>query len=243
MNSNVNFFTRAFLFSTLVLTSIACDIDGVSPEPGSITTENRSVADFNSLDIESGIRVTVTQGNTESTRIEAREGYQPYILTEVRNNTLRIRVDNRLKSRRGSEIRAYVTMRTLTNVWASGGSRVTSDYDFKPDQFTTSLSGGSYLRLPISTNSVSVDASGGSEAEIAGTAQTLTVDDISGGSKLLTADLRVTNCTLEASGGSTADVNVSEELRVRASGGSVVRYKGSPRITQNVSGGSRVSSY
>ena len=241
MNSTINVVKKALLFSTILLSATSCYINTISPEPGRITTEVRNTSTFTGLDIESGIRVTVTAGNTEKVEIEAREGYQPYILTEVRNNTLRVYIDRRLNNRRGSDIQAFITMRTLDYVSASGGSRVTTSDMFRPDRFDVSLSGGSYLRVPITTNTITVDASGGSEASISGSAQRINADELSGGSRLLAADLRVNYCTIDASGGSTADVNVSDELNVRASGGSIVRYKGSPRITQSVSGGSRVT--
>ena len=61
---------------------------------------------------------------------------------------------------------------------------------------------------------------------------------VSGGGRYLASGLQSETATLEVSGGSDAEVWVTEALNVQASGGSQVEYRGNPSIEQELSGGS-----
>jgi len=232
---------KSGIFCLALLSFTACHFTKVNPEAGNLTTTTRPVSGFSGLRIEDGIQTTIVKGTTESVTIEAREGYQSYFKTEVVNGVLRIYIDNRLNTRNLTERRAVVTMKTLTSLNTSGGARVTSNDNFAPGSLSIKVSGGGYVGLPVTTDILTISGSGGSEFELSGTARTVTIDDLSGGSTALLANLPANACTVDASGGSVAEVNVSQELTVRASGGSRVRYRGTPRISQNLSGGSSVS--
>ena len=76
-----------------------------------------------------------------------------------------------------------------------------------------------------------------------GVAETLNVSS-SGGSDLIAKQLVVENCTVHASGGSDAWVNVQGELTIFASGASDVYYTGPAKIvTMKSSGGADVEKY
>ncbi|CCH51729.1 hypothetical protein BN8_00672 [Fibrisoma limi BUZ 3] len=231
-------------FALLLLIVSACtNDDNVSPEPGNLTTTSRTVSGFSGLSIENGIQATIVKGTTEGVTIEAREGYQPYILTEVVNGVLRIRIDDRLESSRLTEKRAMVTMKALTNLTTSGGARVTSTDNFQPTNLALTVNGGGFVNLLLTANVLSINSSGGSEIELSGTAKTVSVSALSGGGTLRLVNLPAATCTIDASGGSTAELNVSQELNITASGGSRIRYRGTPKITQNLSGGSTLTQF
>ena len=87
---------------------------------------------------------------------------------------------------------------------------------------------------------VGLELSGGSRASVTGSGADLTVD-ASGGSGADLAAFPVVNANVDASGGSQVTVNVSGTLNVDASGGSQVYYLGDPTLgTIDSSGGAQV---
>jgi len=87
---------------------------------------------------------------------------------------------------------------------------------------------------------VGLVVSGGSDATVSGTGDEISVD-ASGGSDVDLASFEVVNASVVASGGSDVTVNASGTLNADASGGSQVYYLGSPTMGQiDTSGGSDV---
>ncbi len=85
-----------------------------------------------------------------------------------------------------------------------------------------------------------LDVSGGSDVSVNGTGDEIWVD-ASGGSDADLAAFKVVNASIDASGGSQVIINASGTLNVDASGGSQVYYLGSPTMGQiDTSGGSDV---
>ncbi len=236
----------------------ACNDSGITP--GNTTTTPRNVKDFTHLDISHGFEVVVIRDTAESVTIEAPEGWQSKIRTYVSEGTLHINIEDNIFSGSFSPRKAYVHMKSLASVEASGGSRVSSIDTFSAEAFAMQGSGGSSINLRLTAGAIRCEASGGTSITIAGTARNvtvascsgssrvavtgtaddLTVEECSGGSEVHAFDLPTGTAAVDASGGSSVDVRAANELNADASGGSTVRYKGHPHITQHLSGGSRL---
>lgn len=103
------------------------------------------------------------------------------------------------------------------------------------------LSGGSDLEWDgCAVDKLAVVVSGGSDCEVAGHCNTLVVE-ASGGSDADLEDLLACDVTVEASGGSDVSVHATRTISVVASGGSDVYISGTPQISDwSVSGGADV---
>ena len=85
-----------------------------------------------------------------------------------------------------------------------------------------------------------LSASGGSEVDVTGGIETLSLE-ASGGSDVDASDLTVVSMRIEASGGADVTVNVTGEVSGSASGGADVTVLGEPGTTNiDVSGGADV---
>ena len=106
--------------------------------------------------------------------------------------------------------------------------------------FTLSESGASTFKGDVSTSKASFDLSGASVTDVDGTAGDLSID-ASGASNFKGDDLQAVSCKVEATGASSANINVSKEIDVTATGASSIHYWGGASITHiDVSGGSSV---
>lgn len=207
--------------------------------------EARTVGSFHAVKIASGIDLYISQGNEDAVAVSANEiKYRDYIKTEVVNGVLKIYYDagsNIHINWNNRSMKAYVTIKNIDALEASGGSDVYIQGALHASSLNMQASGGSDLYGELQVTTLSIDISGGSDAKLTGKTTTLSVE-ASGGSDFHGYDLNADNCTVDASGGSDMYITVSKELNIKASGGSDVSYKGSPVIKEmNVSGSSDVS--
>lgn len=202
--------------------------------------QTRSVKGFHAIRISGGIDLYLNQGGDEAVAISAATTEtRDRIRTEVENGVLNIYLESHGFHWGGEnrKMKAYVSVRTLTGVTASGGSDVYIEDGIKSDKLDLTLSGGSDLRGKIDAGDLRIVQSGGSDSFINGSATQLSVN-ASGGSDFHGYELAVDNCRIDASGGSDAQVNVNKELNVSASGGSDVYYKGRGTVRESHSSGS-----
>lgn len=127
-----------------------------------------------------------------------------------------------------------------------------SDLDFEIDgasnakisvtgtSLAISQSGASNYKGDVAATKASFDISGASTTDVDGSAGELIVD-ASGASNFKGGDLQAEDCKIEATGASSASINVTKQIDATASGASSIHYAGGASITNlDVSGGSSV---
>ena len=189
--------TLAIIVLLLVVIVTACS--QITTGSGQVVTQEMELSGFDKLDISQGFNVQVDQGDEFSVVIRVDDNLIEYLQVEKVGDKLKIGLEgNRIYG--NSTLQANVTLPSLTGLDVSGGSDV-------------SVNG--------TGEEISVDASGGSDADL--------------------ASYSVVDANIDASGGSQVTINASGTLNVDASGGSQVYYLGSPTMGQiDTSGGSDV---
>lgn len=204
--------------------------------------EKRNVSGFHAVEVSGGIDLYLSQGDEAVAVSASKAEYRDKIITEVVNGVLKIHFDwkSNLKFDWGNrKMKAYVSVKNIDALRASGGSDVDIDGTLKTTKLDMHISGGSDFKGKIESDELIIDASGGSDVGISGKAGRLTID-VSGGSDFNGYDLASDICNIEASGGSDVHVTVNKELSASASGGSDVYYKGSGLIRDLKTSGSSI---
>jgi hypothetical protein len=166
---------------------------------GNVVTQEEAITGFDRLDVSQGFQVDVRQGDTFSVVIRVDDNLVDRLEVVKEGSTLKIGLEQ-IRSYSNATLQAEVTMPELVGLDLSGGSRV-------------AVSG--------SGEDISIDASGGSGADLAA--------------------FTVVNANVDASGGSQVTVNASGTLNIDASGGSQVYYLGDPTLgVIDTSGGAQV---
>lgn len=202
--------------------------------------EKRNVSGFHTIRVEDGIDLYLTQSDEEAVAVSAgRLEDRDKIKTIVENGVLRIYYNNNglvITGWRNRYLRAYVSVKTLQELRASGGSDAYAESGLTVKDFKLHTSGGSDFRGTVNADNLELRASGGSDIRISG--KTINLRAISsGGSDIHGFDLIAENAFITSSGGSDARITVTHELGVEASGGSDVDYKGNPVIKYKSSSG------
>ena len=206
--------------------------------------DTRSVRDFSGIAVGGSIELQLTQGRDYLVEVESPDGDPADVITEVRNGTLHLRQEKSgfpffFGGNRARHI-VKVTLPSLVELSASGGSDVDSHGRLSGDKLEITASGGADVDLDIAVASLAVQASGGADVDLSGTASTMNLS-ASGGSDLDAGDLTSETATLTGSGGADIEIGPTGALVANASGGSDIAYKGEPRsLTTNVSGGGKI---
>ncbi|MEO8355439.1 MAG: DUF2807 domain-containing protein [Chloroflexota bacterium] len=209
---------------------------------GNVVSETRKVSGFDAIEVDYPARVLISQGTTESLKIEAEDNLLPGLKTEVKNGELRIYY----KSVDGEHVNPTrtvtinITVRELSAVDFSSAGELILD-GIKSEDLSISLDGAGNVKLnDITVQGLSVNLSGAGSASASGTADDISLN-ISGFGDFNGKELQTNNASVNISGAGGASVWAEDKLSATISGAGSVNYYGSPTVTKQISGVGNVS--
>lgn len=200
---------------------------------------------FHAVQVSHGIDLYLTQSSEEAVAVSAvSDEYRDKIITEVVDGVLKIYYEKNNSWNWGSnsgnkKLKAYVSVKNLDKLSASGGSDVAFESVIRSNKLSISISGGSDLKGEIACDDLSLSASGGSDADLKGRASKASIT-ASGGSDVNGYDLITDMCRVVSSGGSDVSITANKQMDATASGGSDIHYKGNATATTSKSGSSDI---
>lgn len=206
---------------------------------GEVTTQARSVRNFDGVEVCCGLTVEARQGSTISVEVEAESNLQEYILTEVRGGRLTVRFADKVNIKSNKNIVVYVTVPSLNYVSVSSGSDFRSVTGFSGEEIELDASSGADLVMDFSGQRVKASASSGANIKLRGKGDRIRAEASSAGN-VRAGDFEASRARAGASSGGDVTVHANEELVANASSGGGVRYHGTPSTidTDKSSGGS-----
>ncbi len=202
----------------------------------------RNAKGYHAIDIQDGIDLYLTQGDEAVAVSASSSEYRDRIHVEVIAGTLKITYGNEKNwgiNLGNRKLKAYVSVKNLDKLNASGGSDVYIESELNLQQLSMHLSGGSDFKGKINAGELGMHASGGSDVYISGKADRVKID-ATGGSDVHAYDLITNTCDIESSGGSDIKITVNKTINAHASGGSDIYYKGNASANSVKSGGGSV---
>ncbi|WP_207433548.1 head GIN domain-containing protein [Sabulibacter ruber] len=220
--------TFAQFFMLLALVCLGQQVQAQTVDGnGKMKTENRNVSSFSSLQVGGGFEIVLTQGASESLKLEAEENVLPLIESSVQNGVLSIKTKSNLRN--AKTLKAYVTVKDLKSLDLSGGIKLTSTNTINANALKFDFSGGINVKMDINVKQLTADVAGGTDITLSGQAETVKLD-LAGAASLKAIELKTDYFTIDAAGASNAKVNVAKELNVEAAGIVSIDYKGSPKV-------------
>ncbi len=209
---------------------------------GNVVSETRKVSGFDAIGVDYPARVLISQGTTESLKIEAEDNLLPGLKTEVKNGELRIYY----KSVDGEHVNPTktvtinITVKELSAVDFSSAGELILD-GIKSEDLSISLDGAGSVKInDITVQGLSVNLSGAGSASASGTADDISLN-ISGFGDFNGKELQTNNASVNISGAGGASVWAEDKLSATISGAGSVNYYGSPEVTKQISGVGNVS--
>ena len=230
-----------FVVIGLYVATLACAIPFVSQDSavsgsGDIVTVEGSVTDFDSLDINHSFNVDIIQSQTSSAIVRVDDNIEQYLIFEQRGNTLVLDLED------GREyinitLEAQISIPSLSSLDVSGASDAKFTQFQSAEPFDLRASGASTAEGDIEAGDVTIDLSGSSDIQLAGSGNNLNLN-ISGSSRADLEEFSVNDANLDIGGSSDVIVNASGTLNVTASGASDIIYVGSPTLGKIETSGS-----
>jgi len=229
------------LYLYLLLTTMATAAVAQETIIKDANAQKRDVAGFHAINVSNAVDLYLSQGNEDGVAVSASEPkYRDNIRTVVKDGVLRIWYENvghGFSMNIGNKkLRAYVSVKTLSHLEASGASDVMISGTLSSPSLDVRLSGASDLKGAVAAGSLKVSISGASDITIKGSANALSID-ASGASDFKGYELVTQTCDITASGASDIKITCDKESNANASGASDIHIKGNGVIRNMHSSG------
>jgi len=195
---------------------------------GNVIKKERPANYFDGINVSTGIDVYLTQGDSEKIIVEADENLHDYLMTEVKNGTLRIYFDN-VSIRSAERKRVYVTMKDIRSLRTSSAGDIIGETPIKCGDVLLESSSAGNIKLELYARNVNVEISSSGDITLSGEAETLNAD-LSSAGDLNALNFKVRDADLNVSSAGDADIYVTHKLTARVSSAGDVRYAGEPEI-------------
>lgn len=221
------------IFFALLITS--CDDMTVSTGDGShevkangkVTTEVREVPRFNQIELEGVFNVYLLQKEKESIRIEADENILPFIVTEVENNILTVKLKDDSKIKKMKKINVYVTLADIKKLETKGVGLLNCIGKLNLKTLELNLKGVGATKLNLDCEALNINSELVGSLNLSGSAISLNIKH-KGIGAFEAFDLKAEKVDIESDGIGKVEVYASKQLIVDAKGLGGVTYKGNP---------------
>ena len=132
----------------IMLTATACV--GTIRGSGTVTTESRTVSDFDNVELLGSGNLIITQGESESLTVETDDNLMQYVHTDVRDGTLYLSIEEDGKSFSYTKLVFALTIKELSGVTTTGSGDITAT-SLNTDHFDATVDGSGEMTIDTLT--------------------------------------------------------------------------------------------
>jgi hypothetical protein len=208
---------------------------------GRVTTEARTVSDFQAISVHGPVTLVVRQGGREAAEVRADDNLLPLVETTVEDSghghTLKVGLKKGQGVRTHHDIVVTVDVVKLTSIATHGSGDVRVEA-LKTPSLQLSISGSSDVRLAsLQADEFGVSISGSGDVEATGSAARVKVSIAGSGDARLGA-LQADEVSVGIAGSGDAEVTTHKTLAVSIAGSGDVVYHGNGTLTKSSIAGS-----
>ncbi|MGZ3871788.1 MAG: head GIN domain-containing protein, partial [Mucilaginibacter sp.] len=216
------------------------------PYPAAVTSAfdvvDRHLSGFNAVNVAGSFDVIITQGSTESVKVEAPASVINRILTEVNGGVLKIysKHDNwNWGSMFGNhkKIVVYVTAKDLNAVSITGSGDVSFKDGLRTNALRLSVSGSGDMYGKVEVKTLESSVSGSGDMKLAGHATSSTVRLVGSGD-YSARGLETATTMISLTGSGDAYINASQKVDAAVHGSGDIHCTGSPKDVSKSKSGS-----
>ena len=139
-------FTKLAAILIILFSTSSCFIDGMTGVRGNgnVISEDRTInSDFEVISVKQGINLYLTQGKSTEINVEADENIMDLLITEVKNNELKIYFDKNVYRAKARNV--YQTTNIISKIRTSSGASVKSENTLQVNSLDLNSSSGSSI--------------------------------------------------------------------------------------------------
>ncbi|HZY36786.1 MAG TPA: head GIN domain-containing protein [Mucilaginibacter sp.] len=203
---------------------------------------DRHLSGFHAIDVAGSYDVYITQGTTESVKVEAPSDMMSHIKTDVDNGVLRIYNKNDHFHwgdlwGHHQKIRVYVVAKDLNAISVSGSGDASFRDGIRANSLKLNVSGSGDMTGRVEAKTLESDISGSGDMKLSGHADNSTVSVVGSGD-FTARSLTTMSTTVQVSGSGDAQIYASDKLDASVVGSGDVSYSGHPKSVHKSKSGS-----
>jgi hypothetical protein len=209
---------------------------------GNVTTITRSTDSYDEIKCAGSMDFILVSGTEGNIKIEGEENLLKYIITEVKNNTLKVRVKKgvSLRSSRNKAIKITIPFEDISDVSLAGSGDLWNKDVITATNLDVSLAGSGDIVLNIKTTSVEGSIAGSGDLTLKGSTNNLEAK-VAGSGDFHGFGLQSNNTEVSVAGSGDAQVVSIQNLKARVAGSGDIVYKGNPITDTKVAGSGSIS--
>ena len=216
----------AALVSLVCNATFAQDKNETVEGNGKVVTRDVAISAFDELKASGLYVLKLSQGSTESVKIEADENLQDYFTVKKEGSKLFINTDKLNNKNSGKlKLKVYVTFKQLKTLELSTLGNVKSEGSLSFDDLKLSSNSVGNVDLKLTANKVSLNNQGVGNVTLSGKAQNAVFHHQGVGS-LKAGDFAVQTVDIKNTGVGSAEVNAEKELKAEDSFTGKIKNRG-----------------
>lgn len=207
---------------------------------GNVTVENRKGLKAHRIRLAGFMDVELKQGSGTEVRVEADENLQEYIITEMEEGVLVVRMRSNIRFINSERLKIYITTDRLEQLTLSGSGNIIGTNKFTgSDRLKLRLSGVGDLKLDFNTPELEAEISGSGSLSLTGETKDAKIQ-INGVGDCNAEMLKAENAVVKIAGSGDVKIFAENNLDITIRGVGSVYYKGAASISQKISGSGEV---
>ncbi|WP_443098487.1 head GIN domain-containing protein [Winogradskyella haliclonae] len=196
---------------------------------GKVTTITRTTGEYDAVKCGGSMDFKLVEGAEGKITIKGESNLLEYIVTEVKNGTLVVKVKNgkNIRPSNNKTIMITIPYRDIDGVSLAGSGDVWNEGTIKSKDFSAAVAGSGDLILNIDTDYTKASVAGSGDLTLKGKANTLKAS-VAGSGDIHGFKLNSVNVDAKVAGSGDISVNCSGELKARVAGSGDIEYRGNP---------------
>jgi len=196
----------------------------------------RNVGNFDGVSVGGSFDVKLVAGKEGKVTIHAEENLIPYLVTEVRDNTLKIKWKKGISVNSHKRILVTVPFKEISKVALAGSGDVfTKNSVINTDKLKVSLAGSGNMKLAVKAMNVKTSIAGSGDIYLNGTTDSFKAS-IAGSGDIHAFELKAKTSNLSIAGSGGIRTSTSDMLKVSIAGSGDIYYKGNPKEDARIAG-------
>ncbi|HUH28457.1 head GIN domain-containing protein [Gelidibacter sp.] len=221
---------KSILFVAVLLLTTTSQAQMKIKGNGNITSITRTTSAYDAVTFAGPFDYVLVSGTEGKIKIEGEENLLQYIITEVKNGTLNVKIENKvnLHTSKNKTIKITVPFEDINTVFLTGSGDVWNENTISTPHFKTSVTGSGDIILDVEATSVDANVTGSGDLTLKGKTNHLKAS-VTGSGDFKGLNLIANDVNVSVNGSGDAKVVCNGQLTARVSGSGDIKYSGNPK--------------
>ena len=208
-----------------------------------VVNDSRNTGSYDEIQLVGSMNVQLVSGSEGTIEVKAESNLQEYIITEVKNGTLKISTKDGYSLYPKEDILVTVPVEEVNAVSVTGSGDMWTEDVLRSSNMKVHVTGSGDMKLDLEVADLEGSVTGSGDIKLRGKSQNFQCT-VTGSGDFEAYDLKADNVEAKVSGSGDIMVYAAKSLEASVSGSGDIVYKGNPEKQNfNTNGSGSVSSF